>query len=57
MYSTIYKKKRIILLFYYLFCKKYLTYILIFVIVYTERERKNKELAKGQAKGVKDGKN
>jgi len=30
-----------------------LTYILIFVIVYTERERKNKELAKGQAKELK----
>ena len=27
-------------MFYYLFCKKYLTYILIFAIVYTERERK-----------------
>jgi hypothetical protein len=32
-----------------------LTFILIFVIVYTERERK-KKLAKGQAKGVTNGK-
>ena len=41
------------MLFYYLFCKKDFTFVLIFVIVYTERERKNKELAKGQAKEKK----
>ena len=41
------------MLFYYLFCKKDFTFVLIFVIVYTERERKTLRGAKRRKKGKK----